>query len=189
MTQQKREEGALRCPYEYGLKILSGKWQARVLTAIFFYGSLRYSELKVKLKPISDTVLTAMLKELTRENFIEKKEIGDQSTRGFYYLTDKAEKLVPIIQSLCRWSTEFGYRCSKETPPECVACGVRKGKMNPFTEDCRPQIPGEPAVRTVAENAEAEPTEVAMLVEAAALEKADKKCRCTSKKCACGKKK
>ncbi len=137
MTQHKKEEGALRCPYEYGLKILSGKWQARILTAIFFYGSLRYSELKVKLKPISDTVLTASLKELIREKFIVKKEKDNQSTRGYYILTDKAEKLIPVIQSLCRWSTEFGYRVSKATPEECVACGVRTGTLDPFTEDCR----------------------------------------------------
>lgn len=139
MTQHKKEEGSLRCPYEYGLKILSGKWQARILTAIFFHGSLRYSELKIQLKPISDTVLTASLKELTREQFIVKKEMNNQSTRGFYILTDKAEKLIPVIQSLCRWSTEFDYRVSKAVPEECVTCGVRTGTLDPFTEDCRQQ--------------------------------------------------
>lgn len=141
MTQRKIQN-ATRCPYEYGLKVLSGKWQAPILTAIFIYGSLRYSELKSHLHPISDTVLTAMLKELITEKFITKKEF-ENSTRGVYALTHKAEKLIPIIQSLCRWSTEFGHRVTKETPPECVSCGIRQGELDPFREDCRAQLGAE----------------------------------------------
>lgn len=65
---------------------------------------MRYKELKNELVNISDTVLADMLKELLKDNVIERIQYNEIPIRVEYLLTEKGMSILPILQSICTWS-------------------------------------------------------------------------------------
>ena len=58
----------LRCPLEHALEFINGRWKSRILCLLYSSQSQRYGELKKLLDNITDTVLTATLKELIADS-------------------------------------------------------------------------------------------------------------------------
>lgn len=126
MRQKKHPISQLPTPYEYGVSVIEGKWRSRLLTALNYYKVMRYVELRICLKPISDTVLACTLREMIAEDLITKVELDDASV--CYSLTKKGEELIPVLQQLCRWSQRWGHAFVAPEPEE----GERRMPSNPF---------------------------------------------------------
>ena len=56
-----------KCPLNYAMSIIGGKWKMQIICALNNKGTLRYNELRRKMDKISNTVLAASLKELEEE--------------------------------------------------------------------------------------------------------------------------
>lgn len=99
-----------KCPLNYAMSIVGGKWKMQIICALNNQGALRYNELRRKLDGISNTVLANALKELEEAGLVERKEYLQVPVRVEYSSTESADKLMPILESLSQWGEDLMKR-------------------------------------------------------------------------------
>lgn len=119
---QKKLDADIRCPLEYGLDIFGGKWKSRVICVLNEKEVLRYSEIRKEMMNITDAVLSATLKELIRDGIVKRKQYDEIPPRVEYSLTEKGKSVVPILQSICKWSGIFHKENSGNVMSQCQKC-------------------------------------------------------------------
>ena len=122
----KKLPNVIRCPLEYGLKTFGGKWKSRVICVLAEKKTLRYSGIRHEMKNITDAVLAATLKELITDNLIVRQSYDEIPPRVEYSLTEKGKSVVPILQSICRWSGMFYKQESSNMMTQCERCDYRQ---------------------------------------------------------------
>jgi DNA-binding HxlR family transcriptional regulator len=90
------------CPVQASINVLSGKWKVQILWHLSF-GPRRFAELRKKLPKISEKVLTDQLRQLERDGLLNRKVSASVPSRVTYSLNDEGAKLVPLMESLCKW--------------------------------------------------------------------------------------
>lgn len=124
MYQHKMEED-IRCPLEYGLEIFGGKWKSRIICVLAEKGTLRYSVLRKEMSNITDAVLASTLKELIADNIVQRKSFDEIPPRVEYCLTGKGISVIPILQSICRWSGAYHKEDNENTMTQCKKCDYK----------------------------------------------------------------
>ena len=119
---QRKLEKDIRCPLEYGLEIFGGKWNSRIICVLAAKKVLRYSELRKEMGNITDAVLAASLKELIANDIVIRKSYDEIPPRVEYTLSEKGISVVPILQSICKWSGHFYKEDSDNTMIQCQKC-------------------------------------------------------------------
>lgn len=119
---QKKLEKDIRCPLEYGLSVFGGKWKSRIVCVLAAKETLRYSELRKEMANITDAVLATTLKELIADQVIARRSYDEIPPRVEYSLTEKGKSVVPILQSICRWSGVFYKEDTNATMTQCQRC-------------------------------------------------------------------
>lgn len=121
---ESKQEKDLRCPLEYGLKMFSGKWKTRIVCLLSEAQTLRYSALHDKMVTITDAVLASTLKELIADHLVKRQSFDEMPPRVEYSLTEKGLSSIPLLHSICRWSTtyhpEFLFLQCQECPYQPV---------------------------------------------------------------------
>lgn len=112
----------IRCPLEYGLDVFGGKWKSRIICVLAEAKVLRYSELRKEMTNITDAVLASTLKELINDSIVSRKQYNEIPPRVEYSLTEKGHSVVPILQSICRWSGAYHKEDSENTLLQCQKC-------------------------------------------------------------------
>ena len=124
MYQKKMQED-IRCPLEYGLEVFGGKWKSRIICVLAEMNTLRYSEIRKEICNITDAVLAATLKELIAADIVHRKSYDEIPPKVEYSLTEKGKSVVPILQSICKWSGIFYKEDNKHTMAQCQRCDYR----------------------------------------------------------------
>ena len=124
MYQHKLDKD-IRCPLEYGLEIFGGKWKSRIICVLAAMDTLRYSELRREMSNITDAVLAATLKELIADGIIFRKSYDEIPPKVEYFLTEKGRSVVPILQSICRWSGVFYKEDTGHVMTQCQKCDYK----------------------------------------------------------------
>ena len=125
MPYQRKLDEDIRCPLEYGLELFGGRWKSRIICVLAEKKRLRYSEIRREMVNITDAVLASTLKELIRDNMVERKSFDEIPPRVEYFLTLKGESVVPILQSICRWSGAFHRQEGEHMMAQCRKCDYR----------------------------------------------------------------
>lgn len=125
MMYQKKLEPDIRCPLEYGLELFGGKWNSRIICVLANKGVLRYSALREEMGNITDAVLASTLKTLISNNLIERKSYDVIPPKVEYSLTEKGKSVVPILQSICKWSGIFYKENSDNEMIQCKKCDYK----------------------------------------------------------------
>lgn len=124
MYQHKMEQD-IRCPLEYGLEIFGGKWKSRVICVLAEKGTLRYSALRKEMSNITDAVLAATLKELIADDIVHRQSFDEIPPHVEYCLTEKGKSVIPILQSICRWSGAYHREDNENTMMQCKKCDYK----------------------------------------------------------------
>ena len=119
---KKKLEDDIRCPLEYGLTLFGGKWRSRIICVLFAHKKLRYSEIRKEMYNITDAVLAATLKDLIEDGLIKRKSYDEIPPRVEYSLTEKGISVVPILQSICKWSGIFYKEDNDNEMVQCQKC-------------------------------------------------------------------
>ena len=122
---KRKLEKDIWCPLEYGMELFGGKWNSRIICVLAAMEPLRYSALRQEMGNITDAVLASTLKELVNNDIVKRTSYDEIPPRVEYCLTEKGHSVVPILQSICRWSGAF-YREDSEHPMiQCQKCDYR----------------------------------------------------------------
>ena len=126
MAYERKLEKDIRCPLEYGMALFGGKWKSRILCVLAGQGTLRYSALRKQMGNITDAVLAAALKELLADDMIQRRSYDEIPPRVEYCLSEKGKTVVPILQSICRWSGAYTKDDQAGLLRQCQKCDFLK---------------------------------------------------------------
>ena len=84
------------------LKLIGGKWKIAILHALSM-GPIRFGELKRNLSPITQQMLTKQLRELEKDNLINRKVYDVVPPKVEYSLTEFGWSFEPVLVALCKW--------------------------------------------------------------------------------------
>jgi len=91
------------CPIFTALSTLQGKWKNHVLCELCKKDILRFGELKKALPSITNTMLTATLRELETDGLVNRVQYNQIPPHVEYSLTDKGNDLRPIFYEIAKW--------------------------------------------------------------------------------------
>lgn len=90
------------CPVEVTLGLIDGKWKGVVLFHLGD-GTLRFNELRRRVRGATQRVLTRQLRELEADGLVTRTVYAEVPPRVEYRLSAKGETLRPIIAALKAW--------------------------------------------------------------------------------------
>lgn len=92
------------CSVNYAFHCIGGKYKGRILWYLHEHKILRYGELKKILNGITTKMLTQTLRELERDNLVNRKVFLEVPPKVEYSLTTAGEELIPSIDALRAWA-------------------------------------------------------------------------------------
>lgn len=101
-----RNGKSYHCPVEAALDVIGGKWKPLILWALGD-NVMRFSELQKSLPGVNTKMLTKQLRELEEDGVITRKVYPEVPPRVEYAITDFGRTLIPILQALCTWGSEY----------------------------------------------------------------------------------
>ena len=111
------------CPVCRTADLVCGKWTL-LLVRELAEGRSRFCELERSLTGISPRTLSLRLRALEEEHIVERHTFPEVPPRVEYALTDKGRALLPIIEDMRTWGSQWlGAECAAEPadPAEPVA--------------------------------------------------------------------
>ncbi len=91
------------CCTSLTMGFIGGKWK----TVILFYlieGPLRYSELRKKMKGVTERTLSLQLQKLEEDKLISRKVYTSKPPlKVEYSLTDFGRTLIPLLNAIAEW--------------------------------------------------------------------------------------
>ena len=114
------------CPVTPVVQMLQGKWKLQVIYELCIQSPMRFGELKKMLKPITNTMLTNALKELEGDGLVHREQYNEIPPRVEYCLSEKGKTVVPILQSICRWSGAYTKDDQAGLLRQCQKCDFLK---------------------------------------------------------------
>ena len=96
-----------RCPVEWTLDAIGGKWKCVILWHV--RGRVRrFNELRRLIPGATQKTLTAQLRQLEREGLIQRKVYAQIPPKVEYSISVYGRTLSPLLESMCKWG--IGHR-------------------------------------------------------------------------------
>ena len=92
--------------FSYTLSLITGKYKMIILYCLMEFQTVRFNELRRYLKNISDKTLSLNLKELEKDQLIERKEFPQIPPKVEYSLSERGKSLMTVLDQLCYWGEE-----------------------------------------------------------------------------------
>lgn len=97
------------CPMEMTMDLIGGKRKVLILWHLSF-GVLRINELKRKFPDVTQKMLTQQLRDLESIGLINRRVYPQVPPKVEYSLTEIGSSLVPVLQEMNKWGTNFVNR-------------------------------------------------------------------------------
>lgn len=104
------------CPVETTLDLIGGKYKALILWHLSG-GTLRFSQLQKLVQSATPRMLTLQLRELEKQNLIQRKVYAEVPPKVEYSMTELGRSLMPILTAIRDWGAE--YLRSQDIEPNC----------------------------------------------------------------------
>ena len=92
--------------FSYTLSLISGKYKMVILYCLMEFEIVRYNELKRYIGTISHKTLSTSLKELEKDQLINRKEYPQIPPKVEYSLSERGKSLMTVLDQLCIWGEE-----------------------------------------------------------------------------------
>ena len=96
----------VNCPVRDVLDILGGKWAFSIVYALLD-GKKRFKELERTIEGINTRMLVKELKSMEKNGIVVRHAFATVPPTVEYTLTEKGEKLKPILAELYKWGLEY----------------------------------------------------------------------------------
>jgi DNA-binding HxlR family transcriptional regulator len=94
------------CPVETALVVIGGKWKALVIWQLKTE-TMRFTKIMERIPMVSPRMLTKQLRELEKDALIIRTVYPEVPPRVEYSLTPLGLSVVPVLEELCRWGSEY----------------------------------------------------------------------------------
>mgnify|MGYP000889659081 FL=1 len=98
--------------FSYTLSLISGKYKMVILYCLMEFEIVRYNELKRHIGTISHKTLSTSLKELEKDQLINRKEYPQIPPKVEYSLSERGKSLMEILDQLCIWGEKIEFNIS-----------------------------------------------------------------------------
>lgn len=88
------------------IPLLHGKWELQIMLEVCRADVLRFGEYKKRLPRITNSVLTAALRNLEAWGLITRTQYNEIPPRVEYAPTDKGKSLLPICYEIIKWGAK-----------------------------------------------------------------------------------
>ena len=88
------------------IPLLHGKWELQIMLEVCRADVLRFGEYKKRLPDITNSVLTASLRNLEAWGLISRTQYNEIPPRVEYAPTEKGKSLLPICYEIIKWGAE-----------------------------------------------------------------------------------
>ena len=95
------------CPVTPVIRMLQGKWKLQVIYELCIKSPMRFGELKKMLTPITNTMLTSVLKELETDGLVCREQFSEIPPRVEYSLTAQGRDLLPVFYAISQWGMKY----------------------------------------------------------------------------------
>ena len=85
-------------------------------------GTMRYGDIRKELVNLTDTVLSGALKELVDDGMVTRVQYDEIPPKVEYSLSEKGRSVVPILQSICEWSSIVHRIDEDHVLTQCQTC-------------------------------------------------------------------
>jgi DNA-binding HxlR family transcriptional regulator len=120
----RRREGD-GCPIAGALQVIGDKWTMLVVRDLAG-GPKRTTELLAMLHPISSRTLVGRLRDMERDDFLERRDYGGNPPHVEYILTERGRLLLPFLDALKRLGETL----------DCNECEDRRERRGEYCEAC-----------------------------------------------------
>jgi DNA-binding HxlR family transcriptional regulator len=118
------------CPVSGALQMIGDKWTLLIARDLAD-GPRRTMELHTGLFPISSRTLVARLRDMVKDNLLDRKDFGGNPPHIEYELTERGRLLLPLVDAL---------RVVGQTL-DCNQCEDRRKHMGFYCEACPKNYP------------------------------------------------
>ncbi len=109
MTQENNYDSPYGCSVEATLSVIGGRWKPVIIFNLLENDVLRFGELKKKINGITQRMLTNQLRELERDNIVDRKVYPEVPPKVEYSLTDYGRTLKPIMIAMRDWGAQHQH--------------------------------------------------------------------------------
>lgn len=95
------------CPMRRTLDMLSGKWRTHIIYELCKRPTCRFGELKKAVPRITNTMLTATLRDLEQLGIVHREQFNEIPPHVEYSLTEKGRALLPVFFELAKWGENY----------------------------------------------------------------------------------
>ena len=106
MNHKKNCSNTVGCPITYSMLMIGGKWRPIILMRIV-EGINRFGILERSIDKISKNMLTRELRDLEKNEILNRKIFAEIPPRVEYSLTKKGDSLMPIFNHLNDWALKY----------------------------------------------------------------------------------
>lgn len=96
------------CPIYKTIGLFQGKWTVWVLFELNKNPSMRFGELRNAIPNISNTMLTATLRDLEKRGLVKRIQFNEIPPHVEYTLTEKAKALHTVFEAMIEWGEIYG---------------------------------------------------------------------------------
>ena len=100
------EKNLPACPVETTLMLIGDKWKVLILRDLM-PGTKRFGEIKKSIGHVSQTLLTAQLRDMEEKGLVNRKVYPEVPPRVEYSLTELGKSLKPILDAMWNWGEEY----------------------------------------------------------------------------------
>ena len=108
------------CPVSVTQNVLMGKWKLSILW-ILHQNTRRFNELQKLMPAISRGVLTQQLRELERDQLINREVYKEVPPKVEYSLTQTGESFIPVMTHIMKWGVGYIKDTSTCNMDICIA--------------------------------------------------------------------
>jgi DNA-binding HxlR family transcriptional regulator len=108
------------CPVNVVQNTLMGKWKLTILW-VLHTKKRRFNELQKLMPDISHGVLAQQLKELERDNLINRKVYNEIPPKVEYSLSEIGVSFIPIMTQIMEWGATYVTQLSNCNMEMCVS--------------------------------------------------------------------
>lgn len=97
------QQGEETCPILHTMDVICSKWKLPIIWQLMIEDGLHYNELRRRIGPITNTMLTRSLRDLEEDGLVRRNSEGSVPPSVTYSLTESGKALLPAMKELFIW--------------------------------------------------------------------------------------